>query len=213
MDEHPVQLTGETRIPVPEKPGHPRRYDYEYERHGTAANFLFLEPLTGRRKVHVRERRTAVDWAYEIQELLEVDYPDAQVVVLVCDNLSTHTIASLYKAFPPEKARSPAKRLELHYTPKHGVASVRLWDRSWVLRNRHDYGDSKHMTTAKSSVFSLSPAIYFLLPKQFLWMNYSVRSHGSRTSHQSHARDAGPYRPRRVSINPTALTIIDCPSD
>ena len=63
MDEHPVQLTGETRIPVPEKPGHPRRYDYEYERNGTAANFLFLEPLTGRRKVHVRERRTAVDWA------------------------------------------------------------------------------------------------------------------------------------------------------
>ena len=107
MDEHSVQLTGETRIPVPEKPGH------EYERHGTAANFLFLEPLTGRRKIHVRERRTAVDWAYEIQELLEVDYPDAQVVVLVCDNLSAHTIASLYEAFPPEKARSLAKRLEL----------------------------------------------------------------------------------------------------
>ena len=130
MDEHPVQLIGETRIPVPEKPGHPRRYDYEYERNGTAANFLFLEPLTGRRKVHVRERRTAVDWAYEIQELLEVDYPDAEVVVLVCDNLSTHTIASLYKAFPPEKARSLAKRLELHYTPKHGswlnVAEIEL---------------------------------------------------------------------------------------
>ena len=110
MDEHPVQLTGETRIPVPEKPGHPRRYDYEYERNGTAANFLFLEPLTGRRKVHVRERRTAVDWAYEIQELLEVDYPDAQVVVLVCDNLSTHTIASSSRAGVSESADRIAPR-------------------------------------------------------------------------------------------------------
>lgn len=130
MDEQPVQLIGETRIPLPAHPGQVQRYDYEYSRNGTAVNFLFIEPLTGWRKVHVRSRRTAVDWAFEIRELLEVDYPDAEVVMVVCDQLNTHTMAALYKAFEPDQARRLARRLELHYTPKHGswlnIAEIEL---------------------------------------------------------------------------------------
>ena len=95
MDEQPTQLIKETRSPLPALPGNAQRYDYEDERNGTAVNFLFTEPLTGWRKVKVRARRTSVDWAYEIKELLDVDYPDAEKVILVGDNLTTHTIASL----------------------------------------------------------------------------------------------------------------------
>ena len=120
MDEHPVQLVKETRTVVATRPGKPERYDYEYERNGTAVNFMFTEPLSGWRKVRVRERKTALDWAQEIKELLDTDYREAETVVLVCDNLNTHTPAALYEAFPPEEARRLAKRLEIHYTPKHG---------------------------------------------------------------------------------------------
>lgn len=120
MDEKPVQLVKETRPPQPAIPGSPQRVDYEYERNGTASLFLFTEPLQGRRTVQVRERRTAVDWATEIQELLEVQYPEATRVRLVCDNLNTHKPGSLYEAFPPDTARRLAQRLEIHYTPKHG---------------------------------------------------------------------------------------------
>jgi hypothetical protein len=120
MDEKPVQLVQETRPPQPAIPGSPQRVDYEYERNGTASLFLFTEPLQGRRTVHVRERRTAVDWATEIQELLEVQYPEATRVRLVCDKLNTHKPGSLYEAFPPDTARRLAQRLEMHYTPRHG---------------------------------------------------------------------------------------------
>ena len=130
MDEHSMQLVKETRVPISVQPGKPRCYDYEYERNGTAVNFMFTEPLAGWRKVNVRERKTAVDWAYEIQELLEVDYTEAETIVLVCDNLNTHTPAALYQAFSPEKARRLVKRLEFHYTPKHGswlnIAEIEL---------------------------------------------------------------------------------------
>ncbi len=130
MDEQPIQLIGETRIPLPARPGHPQRYDYEYAHNGTAVNFLFTDPLAGWRKVNVRSRKTAVDWAFEIKELLEVDYPDAEVVLVVCDNLNTHTIAALYEAFEPAQARRLVRRLELHYTPKHGswlnIAEIEL---------------------------------------------------------------------------------------
>lgn len=118
MDEHPVQLVKETRTPEPTHPGRPERYDYE--RNGTAVNFMFTEPLGGWRKVSVRERKTAVDWAEEIRDLLDADYPEAETVVLVCDSLNTHTPAALYEAFPPEEARRLAKRLEIHYKPKPG---------------------------------------------------------------------------------------------
>ncbi len=104
----------------PKKPGQPERFDYEYERNGTASIFLFTEPLVGWRRVSVREHRTSIDWAKEIRYLLEERYPGAEKVVLVCDNLNAHTITSLYQAFPPEEARSLAKRLDFHYTPKHG---------------------------------------------------------------------------------------------
>jgi hypothetical protein len=120
MDEQPVQLIKETRIPLPARPGQSERHDYEYERNGTANIFLFTEPLGGWRKVMVRERRTKRDWAEELNVLLVRDYPAPATVVLVCDNLNTHTLASFYEAFPPEEARQLARRLEIHYTPKHG---------------------------------------------------------------------------------------------
>jgi hypothetical protein len=120
MDEQPVQLVKETRPPLEAEPGRPRRYDHEYERAGTACIFLFNEALQGWRQVRVRPQRTAVDWAQEVAALLEGRYAQAEKVILICDNLNTHTIASLYKAFPPEKARRLAQRLESHYTPKHG---------------------------------------------------------------------------------------------
>jgi hypothetical protein len=130
MDEQPTQLIKETRMKIPVEPGKPERVDYEYERNGTAVNFMFTEPLDGWRKVNVRERKTSIDWAYEIKELLDEDYPEVEKVILVCDNLNTHTIASLYEAFEPEEARRLAERLEIHYTPKHGswlnVAEIEL---------------------------------------------------------------------------------------
>jgi len=120
MDEQPVQLTKETRIPLPPEPGKPTRYDYEYERNGTASIRMFCEPLSGKRTVEAHERRTMTDWAQQIKHLLDVDYPNAEKVILVCDNLNTHKPAALYKSFPPEEARRLLNRLEIHHTPKHG---------------------------------------------------------------------------------------------
>ena len=96
------------------------RYDDEYVRHGVAEIFLFVEPLTGWRRVAVTDRRTRTDWALQVRELLEHDYPEAVKVRLVMDNLNTHSITSLYETFPPAEARQLAERLEIHYTPKHG---------------------------------------------------------------------------------------------
>jgi len=130
MDEQPTQLIKETRMKIAVEPGKPERVDYEYERNGTAANFMFTEPLGSWRKVNVRQRKTSIDWAYEIKELLDKDYSQAQKVILVCDNLNTHKIASLYEAFEPKDARQLAERFEIHYTPKHGswlnVAEIEL---------------------------------------------------------------------------------------
>ncbi len=120
MDEQPMQLVSETRMPLPTEPGKPQRYDYEYERKGTVNHFLFTEPLAGWRKVNIRDTKTRVDWAEEIRQLLAKDYPDAKKVILVCDNLNTHKCASLYEAFVPKEARRLAERLEIHFTPKHG---------------------------------------------------------------------------------------------
>lgn len=120
MDEQPVQLVQEIRRPLEVEPGQPRRYDHEYERAGTASIFLFTEALGGWRHVSVRPQRTAVDWAQEVAALLEGRCAQAPKVILICDQLNTHTIGSLYKAFSPEKARRLAQRLEIHYTPKHG---------------------------------------------------------------------------------------------
>ena len=130
MDEQPRQLIGETRLPVPARPGQVERYDYEYERLGTAAIFLFVQPLAAWRRVSVRAHKTKVDWAWEIRHLLEVDFPEAERVILVCDNLNTHKIGSLYTAFQAPLARSLAARLSIHHTPKHGswlnIAEIEL---------------------------------------------------------------------------------------
>jgi hypothetical protein len=120
MDEQPIQLLKETREPIPATKGHPRRVDYEYERAGTASIFLFCEALSGWRQVSVRERRTKVDRALGVAELLRGRYATAEKVILICDNLNTHTIGAFYEAFDPETARSLVRRLEFRHTPKHG---------------------------------------------------------------------------------------------
>jgi len=120
MDEKPYQLLGETREAIPMEPGKVKREDSEYVRNGTCSIFIFTEPLKGWRRTAVCERRTRMDWAEQVRILLEDDYPDVPKVCLVMDNLNTHTVASLYEKFPPERARELAKRLDIHYTPKHG---------------------------------------------------------------------------------------------
>lgn len=120
LDEKPQTLHGETREPLPVAPGQPERQDYEYERNGTANLFMIFAPLLGRRRVKVTERRTARDFAEVIRELVEEDYPDAEQIVLVLDNLNTHTPGSLYEAFEPAVARRLIEKLEIHHTPKHG---------------------------------------------------------------------------------------------
>jgi transposase len=120
MDEQPVQLLKETRLPIAATKHHPRRVDYEYQRAGTASIFMFAEPLSGWRAVRVREQRTKVDWAIEMQELLRTRYAKSKKVILVCDNLNTHTMGAFYEAFPPEQARGLVRQLDFRYTPKHG---------------------------------------------------------------------------------------------
>ena len=120
MDEQPVQLIEETRQPIPGAPGRPARIDYEYKRNGTANIFMFTEPLAGRRDVTVTERRTKIDWAYRVRDLLNGPYAGVAKLTLVMDNLNTHTPGSLYEAFSPVEARRMAERLDIHYTPKHG---------------------------------------------------------------------------------------------
>lgn len=130
MDEKPYQLLGHARDPIPAAPGRDRREDSEYVRHGTCSIFVWVEPLAGRRRVVARRQRTRVDWAQEVEHLLTIDYPDAERVLLVMDNLNTHTLGSLYEAFEPAKARALAQRLEIHHTPRHGswlnIAEIEL---------------------------------------------------------------------------------------
>jgi hypothetical protein len=120
VDEKPVQLIGEVAEAVPAKPGQPERVDYEYTRNGTANLFVASEPLLGWRGMSVTGQRRATDWAEFIRWLVDDVYGEAEVVVLVLDNLNTHKLGSLYEAFAPEEARRIASRLEIHYTPKHG---------------------------------------------------------------------------------------------
>jgi DDE superfamily endonuclease len=120
FDEGGKQLIGDVRPPLPVRPGRPRRVDYEYTRNGTANVFMLFEPLKGWRHAAVTERRTNKDFARAVKDLVEVQYPAAERVVLVLDNLSTHTPAALYETFPPDEARRLVERLEIHYTPKHG---------------------------------------------------------------------------------------------
>jgi hypothetical protein len=120
MDEQPVQLVRERRTPLRATNAHPRRLDYEYERAGTANIFLACEPLRGWRQVRIREQRTKIDWAQEMAELLRTRYARAERVILVCDNLNTHTHGAFYEAFPPDQARAIVRRLQFCHTPVHG---------------------------------------------------------------------------------------------
>jgi hypothetical protein len=130
MDESSIQLIGEVQEPISAAPGHPVLMDDEYVRKGVASIFIEVEPLGGKRHVEITARRTRIDWAHFIKEMIDTRYPDADKVVLVMDNLNTHNIASLYSAFPPDEARRLADCLEIHYTPKHGswlnIAEIEL---------------------------------------------------------------------------------------
>jgi len=120
LDETSKQLVGDVRPPLPMEPGKPERVDGHYRRHGVRNLFMCCEPLRGWRHVEVTARRTKIDFAQMIRELVDVHYPDAEKIVLVMDNLNTHTPGALYEAFAPEEARRLCERLEIHYTPKHG---------------------------------------------------------------------------------------------
>lgn len=119
MDETSKQQVKETRIPLPMEAGSPERFDYEYERNGVSNLFMLSAPLEGWRRVKVTDRHTKQDWAQLIKELVDEDFPDKRII-LVMDNLNTHKLSSLYARFEPEEARRIAQRLEIHYTPKHG---------------------------------------------------------------------------------------------
>lgn len=119
LDEKLVTLHGDVVDPLPVKPGYPQRVDYEYERVGTANLFVMVERLSGYRHVEVTQRRTAVDYAHQLQWLADVRYPQAKKIRLVQDNLNTHRLANLYLVFPPEEARRLTERFEVHYTPNH----------------------------------------------------------------------------------------------
>jgi hypothetical protein len=130
MDESSKQLLGEVTPPIAAAPGHPQLCDDEYIRLGVADIFMEVEPLAGRRHIEITQTRTRLDWAHFIEAMVEKRYEDATKIILVMDNLNTHNIASLYEAFPPEKARRIADRLEIHHTPKHGswlnIAEIEL---------------------------------------------------------------------------------------
>ena len=130
MDEKPYQLLGEVREPLPMRPGDSQKIDSEYVRNGTCSIFVFTAPLEGIRHVSVLEHRTALDWAEQIKYLCDEMFPHAEKIVLVMDNLNTHKPSSLYKRFHPSEARRLLKRLEIHYTPKHGswldIAEIEL---------------------------------------------------------------------------------------
>ena len=119
FDERPCVLHGETRPPLPPQPGRPARYDYEYQRNGSCNLFMFFQPATGWRQTKVTARRTQIDFAEVMRELVDVHFPAAEKIRVMLDNLNTHTPASLYVAFPPAEARRILNKLEFHYTPKH----------------------------------------------------------------------------------------------
>ncbi len=150
MDEASRQLLSDVFDPLPLRPGRPRRIDDKYDRHGTGSLFMFYDPIRGWRRVGCRDSRTACDWAEEVRHLLEVDYPEAEVVTLVCDNLNTHTVSSLYKAFDAETAGRLRRRLRWVHTPVNGswlnVAEMEL-----SVMSRQCLGQRRFETLAKMS--------------------------------------------------------------
>jgi hypothetical protein len=155
LDESSKQLVGEVRQPMEARPGRVRRSDSAYERNGTCNIFLSFEPLRGWRRVWVTDQRRRVEWAWCVKELLDVQYPDAVKIRLVCDNLNTHTGGSLYEAFPPQEAKRLCDRLEFHPTPKHGswlnIAETELSVLSGQCLDRRM--ESKQLVSAEASAW------------------------------------------------------------
>jgi hypothetical protein len=187
MDEKPYQLLDNVIAPLQMRPGDDAKIDSEYKREGTCSIFIFTEPMAGWCHCNVRERRTALDWAEEIKHLLTACYPDTEKIVLVMDNLNTHAVSSLYKRFPPSEARDYARRLEIHYTPKHGswlniaeielnvmtrqclsrrlnsIPKIKQELASWeALRNEETGKVSWHFTSsnAREKLLTLYPKVY-----------------------------------------------------
>ena len=186
LDETSKQLVAETRTPLPMRPGEPARFDYEYARNGVANAFMLFAPLEGWRQVRITDRRTAIDYAHVLKQLSDEYFASAARIVLVQDNLNTHTPASLYEAFEPAEARRLAERFEWHYTPKHGswlnlaeselgvlagqclahrIAEKATLERevaAWVARrNQHNVKANWHFTCtdARVKLQSLYPSI------------------------------------------------------
>ena len=161
LDETSKQLIGKVQTPVPSAPGQVARCDYEYVRNGVANIFMIFEPLAGQRDIEVTDRRTKKDWALCVRKIADEMYPDAEVIVLVEDNLNTHSPASLYEAFEPAEAKRLADRFEFHYTPKHGswldMAEIELGilGRQCLARRIDNIGDlrreAKAWETARDS--------------------------------------------------------------
>ena len=183
MDEKPFQLLGHVRDPLPARPGRDAREDSEYARCGTCSIFVFTEPLRGWRRVRALAQRTKIDWAGQVKQLLTVDYPDAETVVLVMDNLNTHGIASLYDAFAPAEAFSPAQRLEIHHTPSTGPGSTS--PRSSCPRCRGNVSIAASATSTPSTPNS---------------------PHGSTPSTPNGARSAGSSPPTTHASNSATYT-------
>lgn len=175
MDEASKELHAHVSAPLPMSPGRPLREDDKYERHGTQAIFMFFAPLLGWRRATSREHRTRIDWAEEIRRLLDEDFPRARIVHLVCDNLNTHHIASLYEAFPANQAHRLARRLNITYTPRNGswlnVAEIEL---SFLSRQCLDRRIADHQT----------------LDRELLGWNISRNDEGSKVLWQFKTPDA-----------------------
>jgi hypothetical protein len=166
MDEMSTQLIGEVRAPLPMQPGKSQKYDTEYKRNGTANIFMAFEPLAGQRHTKVTAQRTKVDWAYFIQELVDLHYPHVEKIRLVMDNLNTHNKSSLYEAFDPIEAKRLADKLDIHYTPKHGswlnMAEIelshlsrqclasRIEDKETLIKEVHAWNTTRNAKNAKA---------------------------------------------------------------
>ena len=161
LDETSKQLLAETRATIPMKPGRPARCDYEYERNGTANLFMLFAPLEGWRRVKVTDRHTAIDYAHVLKDLADIHFSAAQIIVLVQDNLSIHSKASLYQAFPAAEARRLVERFEWHYTPKHGswlnLADRRIPDKQILVEEVAAWQQDRNANHAKANWHFTTP--------------------------------------------------------
>ncbi len=161
LDETSKQLLAETRLPIPMKAGRPARFDYEYERNGTANLFMMFAPLEGWRHVKVTDRHTAVEYAHVLRDLADTHFPDARVIVLVQDNLTIHSKASLYEAFPAAEARRLVERFEWHYTPKHGSwLDLAASPKNKPSSRRSPPGSTTEMQTTQRPIGTSQPPTY-----------------------------------------------------